>query len=67
MLQHATINDPHLSFGLIVHHADCERDYAYYARTKSTGRLVEAIKEAPERGWLIVNMKQNWNTIFRSE
>ena len=67
MLQYTTINNPHPSFGLIVHHTDSEREYAYDAETKSTGKLVEALKEAPERGWLVVDMKQDWNTIFRPE
>ena len=46
MLQYTTINNPRPSFGLIVHHTDAERDYAYDAVTKSSGKLVEALKEA---------------------
>jgi hypothetical protein len=67
MLQYTTINNPRPSFGLIVHHTDSEREYAYDATTKSTGKLVEALKEAPQRGWLVVDMKQDWNAIFRPE
>jgi hypothetical protein len=67
MLQYTTINNPRPSFGLIVHHTDGEREYAYDARTKSTGKLVEALKEAPRRGWFVVDMKEDWNTIFRPE
>jgi phosphoserine phosphatase len=67
MLQYTTINNPRPSFGLIVHHTDGEREYAYDAETKSTGRLVEALKEAPGRGWLVVDMKRDWKTIFRPE
>jgi phosphoglycolate phosphatase-like HAD superfamily hydrolase/2'-5' RNA ligase len=67
MLQYTTINNPRPSFGLIVHHTDGEREYAYDAKTKSTGKLVEALKEAPKRGWLVVDMKQDWKTIFRAE
>ncbi len=67
MLQYTTINNPRPSFGLIVHHSDSEREYAYDAKTKFTGKLVEALKEAPRRGWLVVDMKQDWNTIFRPE
>jgi len=29
MLQYTTINNPRPSFGLIVHHTDGEREYAY--------------------------------------
>ena len=64
MLQYTTINNPRPSFGLIVHHTDSEREYAYDAKTKSTGKLVEALEEAPKRGWLVVDMKQDWNAIF---
>jgi phosphoglycolate phosphatase-like HAD superfamily hydrolase len=64
MLQYTTINNLLPSFGLIVHHTDGEREYAYDAITKSTGKLVEALKEAPARGWILVDMKQDWNAVF---
>jgi hypothetical protein len=64
MLQYTTINNPGPSFGLIVHHTDSEREYAYDAKTKSTGKLVEALKEDSRRGWLVVDMKRDWKTIF---
>lgn len=64
MLQYTTINNPRPSLGLIVHHTDGDREYAYDAKTKSTGKLVEALEEAPNRGWLVVDMKQDWNAIF---
>lgn len=67
MLQYTTINNPRPSLGLIVHHTDSEREYAYDAKTKSTGKLVEALEEAPRRGWLVVDMKEDWNTIFQAE
>jgi phosphoserine phosphatase len=67
MLQYTTINNPRPSFGLIVHHTDAEREYAYDARTKSTGKLVAALEEAPSRGWLVVDMQRDWNTVFRPD
>lgn len=63
MLQWTTI-DRTPSFGLIVHHTDAEREYAYDAHPKSSGKLIEALKEAPERGWTVVDMKKDWKTIF---
>jgi hypothetical protein len=66
MLQYTTINNPRASIGIIVHHTDAEREYAYDANTKSTGKLVEALQAAPERGWLIADMKKDWRTIFDS-
>jgi len=67
MLQYTTIDNPRPSFGLIVHHTDGDREYAYDAETKSTGRLVDALEEAPGRGWLVVDMKRDWKAVFRPE
>jgi phosphoserine phosphatase len=66
MLQYTTINNPRPSIGIIIHHTDDEREYAYDTSTKSTGRLVEALAAAPMRGWLIADMKQDWNTVFHN-
>ncbi len=67
MLEYTTIHNPRPSFGLIVHHTDAQREYAYDANPKSTGKLVEALKEAPRRGWSIVNMKDDWKHVFAFE
>ncbi len=67
MLQYVTINNPRPSFGLIVHHTDGAREYAYDAVAKSTGKLVEALKEAPRRGWTVVSMKDDWKRVFAFE
>ncbi|MFN8467511.1 MAG: HAD family hydrolase [Caldilineaceae bacterium] len=64
MLQYTTINNPRPSLGLIVHHTDGEREYAYDVKPKSTGKLVAALQEAPQRGWLVVDMQEDWNTVF---
>ena len=64
MLQYTTINNPRPSFGLIVHHTDAEREYAYDAVTRSSGKLVEALKEAPQRGWIVVDMERDWKTVY---
>ena len=63
MLQWTTIGRSP-SLGLIVHHTDAEREYAYDAAPKSSGKLVQALKEAPGRGWVVVDMKKDWNTVF---
>ena len=52
-------------FGLIVHHTDADREYAY-DRDSLVGRLVRALDEAPTRGWTVVDMKRDWGLIFRS-
>jgi phosphoserine phosphatase len=63
MLQYTTIGRKP-SLGLIVHHTDAVREYAYDAHPKSTGKLVEALAEAPRRGWIVVDMKKDWKKIF---
>lgn len=63
MLQWTTIGRKP-SFGLIVHHTDAEREYAYDKAPKSSGKLVEALKQAPKRGWTVVDMKKDWKKIF---
>jgi len=50
-------------FGLIVHHTDGEREYAY-DRQSPVGRLNRALDEAPARGWIVVDMKTDWKTVF---
>ena len=64
MLEYTTINNPHPSFGLIVHHTDANREYAYDSSPKSSGKLVEALADAPKRGWIVVDMKTDWEKIF---
>jgi phosphoglycolate phosphatase-like HAD superfamily hydrolase len=63
MLQWTTIGQSP-SFGLIVHHTDAEREYAYDAAPKSSGKLVRALEEANARGWTVVDMRRDWKTIF---
>lgn len=62
MLQWTTAGDgPRL--GLIVHHDDAEREYAY-DRDSKVGRLDKALDEAPGRGWLVASMRDDWRTVF---
>jgi phosphoglycolate phosphatase-like HAD superfamily hydrolase len=48
---------------LIVHHTDAEREWAY-DRDSHIGRLDKALDEAKRRGWIVVDMKEDWNTIY---
>jgi len=65
MLEYTTIANPHPAFGLIVHHTDAAREYVYDAKPTSSGKLVEALSEAPRRGWGVVDMKNDWRQIFQ--
>ena len=49
--------------GVLVHHTDGEREWAY-DRKSHVGRLDRALAEADGRGWLIVDMKNDWKTIY---
>jgi len=50
-------------FGLLVHHTDAEREYAY-DRQSSVGRLDKALEEAKRQNWTVADMKQDWKRIF---
>ena len=50
-------------FGLIVHHTDPEREWAY-DRDSAIGRLDRGLDEAAGRGWLLVDMAKDWKTVF---
>jgi phosphoglycolate phosphatase-like HAD superfamily hydrolase len=49
--------------GLIVHHTDGEREWAY-DRESHIGQLVRGLDEGPKRGWIIVDMKRDWKVIY---
>jgi len=49
--------------GLIVHHDDAEREYAY-DRQSAIGKLDRGLDEAPQRGWVVVSIKDDWNRVF---
>ena len=51
-----------LRFGLLVHHDDADREYAY-DRDSHVGRLARGLDEGPSRGWTIVSMKNDWKVI----
>jgi heat shock protein HslJ/phosphoglycolate phosphatase-like HAD superfamily hydrolase len=64
MMEYTTINNLRPSFGLIVHHTDDQREYAYDAAPKSSGKLVDALIDAPKRGWTIVDMAKDWKVVW---
>jgi phosphoglycolate phosphatase-like HAD superfamily hydrolase len=52
-----------LCFMGLVHHTDAAREYAY-DRTSDVGKLDKALDEATAKGWTVVDMKDDWKTIF---
>jgi len=58
-----TTSSPGPRLGLIVHHDDGEREYAY-DRKSPVGRLERGLDEAAQRGWVIVSMKDDWQRVY---
>jgi phosphoglycolate phosphatase-like HAD superfamily hydrolase len=50
--------------GLIVHHTDAEREYAY-DRKSHFGKLDKGLDAAKGNGWTVVSMKDDWKRIFK--
>jgi phosphoglycolate phosphatase-like HAD superfamily hydrolase len=65
MLQWTTMSGG-VRLGLIVHHTDAEREYAY-DRNTSFGRLDKALVAAKMNRWVVVDMKNDWKRIFAFE
>jgi len=49
--------------GLIVHHDDAAREYAY-DRQSHIGKLDKALDAAPANHWIVVSMKSDWKKVF---
>ena len=65
MLEWTTAGDG-ARLGLIVHHTDAEREWAY-DRESSEGRLDRGLDEANQNGWLMVDMARDWGVIYPVE
>jgi phosphoserine phosphatase len=61
-----TTSGPGARLGLIVHHTDAVREYAY-DRESSVGRLDKALEEAKSKDWTVVDMKKDWRRVFPFE
>ncbi|MEM8955676.1 MAG: HAD family hydrolase [Verrucomicrobiota bacterium] len=62
MLQWTTAG-PGPRFGLILHHTDADREWAY-DRDSHIGQLSKALDLAKENNWTVIDMKKDWSTIF---
>ena len=67
MLQYTTVArskfDTVPRLGLIVHHTDAEREWAY-DRQSHVGKLDRALDLAKGESWIVVDMKRDWVTIY---
>ena len=57
-------SDRRPTFGLIVHHTDAEREFAYDRQHVISGQLDKALEEAVTYGWMLADMKNDWRTVF---
>ncbi|WP_390620379.1 HAD family hydrolase [Stieleria varia] len=62
MLQWTTAGDGP-RFGMLIHHTDADRESAY-DRESSIGKLERGLDDARAKGWVLVDMKQDWSKIF---
>lgn len=62
MLQWTTMSGG-VRFGLIVHHTDAEREFAY-DRQAHFGKLDKALDAAGVNKWTVVDMKKDWKKVF---
>ncbi len=65
MLQYTTSGAGN-GFALYLHHTDSVREYAY-DRDSHIGRLDKGLEEAKEKGWTVINMKEDWKVIYPFE
>jgi hypothetical protein len=63
MLQWTTTHSDGVRLGLIVHHTDAEREYAY-DRDSHFGKLDKALDAAAVNKWTVVDMKKDWKRVF---
>lgn len=47
-----------------IHHTDSIREWSY-DRDSHIGKLDKGLDEANEKGWIVVDMQQDWSRIFR--
>jgi hypothetical protein len=51
---------------MIVHHTDKKREWSY-DKDSHIGRLDEALTQAGQQGWSVIDMKQDWKRIYSFE
>jgi hypothetical protein len=67
MLQYTTMphgaDDTTPRLAIIVHHTDGEREFAY-DRPSHIGQLDQAMDAAAQQGWLLIDMKSDWASVY---
>ena len=63
MLQWTSTAPGYPRLGMIVHHTDGEREWAY-DRASPIGKLEKGLDDAAKYNWLIVDMKNDWKAVY---
>jgi hypothetical protein len=66
MLQWTSTGIGYGRFGMIIHHTDEVREYAYDSQSP-IGKLEKGLDDAAKYNWLVVDMKTDWNKIYPFE
>ncbi len=61
-----TASNTHKSFMLYLHHTDAVREWAY-DRDSHIGKLDKGLDEANEKGWTVIDMKNDWKVVYPFE
>ncbi len=49
---------------MLIDHDDADREYAYQSRAATVTEKEPITEVAAEKGWTVVSMKDDWETIF---
>jgi phosphoglycolate phosphatase-like HAD superfamily hydrolase len=66
MLEWTTMGTRSARFGMLVHHTDAAREFAY-DRQSVLAKLSSALDAAPQRGWVVADMKRDWKIVYPFE
>jgi haloacid dehalogenase-like hydrolase len=58
-----TTSGPGPRLGMIVHHDDAAREFAY-DRDSHVGKLERGLDEAGARGWSLISVRNDWRTVY---
>ncbi|MCL6259818.1 hypothetical protein M3O96_12010 [Aquiflexum sp. TKW24L] len=50
-------------FGMVIHHTDSVREYAY-DRNSVIGHLEKGFDDAAKFNWIVVDMTKDWKDVF---
>lgn len=63
MLEYTSSN-PTGGLSIIIHHTDSIREFAY-DRNSKVGKLDRGIDDAEKKGWILVDMRADWEKVFK--